>query len=181
MIGVDLGLRHERDADEFIRAVAPGEVLSSTHLVPGPERQHVAMAFGVDEGLRERLLETLQGYEQWTLVAGDEVYGHRGFVPGAQQAVAEHAARSAGRVVRFAGVDALVGEVSVAEVLASAIERVAVLADDDPPGETRLVTRDFVRPRWSAGQLVLHTQPNKGGTLVPFETPNPTPCCVDHS
>jgi hypothetical protein len=186
ILGVDLGLRHERDADEFVAAVVAGDVLASTHLVAGAERRHVAVAFGVEGEAAERkllthLLTDLADRQQWTLVVGDEVHGTTDFLPGARQAVTEHSARSAGRLVRFAGVDALVGEVSVAEVLASAIDRVAVLADADPSGETRLVTRDFVRPRWSAGQLVLHTQPNKGGTLVPFETPNPTPCCVDHS
>lgn len=186
VLGVDLGLRHERDADGFVAAVVEGDALASTHLVAGAEHRHVAVAFGVEDDAAERrlmtrLLTELAGHPQWTVVAGNEVHGVTDFLPGARQAAAEHAERSAGRLVRFGGVGALVGEVSVAEVLATAIDRVDVLAGDEPSGETRLVTRDFVRPRWSAGQLVLHTQPNKGGTLVPFETPNPTPCCVDHS
>jgi len=185
VVGVDLGLRHERDADEFVAAMVEGDVVASTHVVTSGESRHVAVAFGVDDEESEQKLMTLllaglADHQQWTLLAGEEVHGTTDFLPGARQAVTEHSARSAGRLVRFPGVDGLVGVVSIAEVLASAIDRVVVLGDDRPPAEIALVTRDFVRPRWSGGELVLHTQPNKGGTLVPFETPNPTPCCGDH-
>lgn len=72
--------------------------------------------------------------------------------------VAAHARRRGGRVATFPGDAALTGTVPA----------------------TPLRTRDFLRPRWHAGELVLDVQPAAGGTLVPFETPHPTPCCADH-
>ncbi|MGC0429432.1 hypothetical protein RKD32_005787 [Streptomyces sp. SAI-195] len=51
---------------------------------------------------------------------------------------------------------------------------------DEPAPDTRLVTRDHVRPHWQDGRLVLAAMPAVGGTLVPFEDPDPTPCCADH-
>jgi hypothetical protein len=44
----------------------------------------------------------------------------------------------------------------------------------------RLDTRDFVRPQFRDGELVLTATPAVGGVLVPFESRNPTPCCGDH-
>ncbi len=61
------------------------------------------------------------------------------------------------------------------------IDRVRVLGAPEPDDGTILLTRGFVRPRWDGGSLVLHAQPAVGGTLVPFETPDPTPCCASHS
>jgi hypothetical protein len=65
-------------------------------------------------------------------------------------------------------------------VLATTIDRIDALGGDSPAADALLVTRDFVRPRWQGGELVLHVQPAIGGTWVPFETPNPTPCCATH-
>lgn len=42
------------------------------------------------------------------------------------------------------------------------------------------MTRDHVRPQWQDGELVLTLMPAVGGVLVPFEVPDPTPCCADH-
>ncbi|MDG9709293.1 hypothetical protein [Streptomyces sp. DH10] len=82
----------------------------------------------------------------------------------------------------YPGVTSLTGTLTVADVLArSAIDRVTVLGTPDPPGPgTPLTTRDHVRPQWQDGALVLTAMPAAGGTLVPFEVPDPTPCCADH-
>ncbi len=70
----------------------------------------------------------------------------------------------------------------MAELLAcSAIDRVTVLGSPLPPDpDARLVTRDHVRPQWQRDDLVLAATPALGDTLVPFEAPDPTPCCADH-
>ena len=86
-----------------------------------------------------------------------------------------------GRAVRFPGVDALTGTLTVAEVLAaSAIDRVEILGGGTAPPEAVLDTRDFVRPQWRDGALVLTVTPAAGGCYVPFETRHPTPCCAAH-
>jgi hypothetical protein len=93
-----------------------------------------------------------------------------------------HQARNGGRAVVFPGSTSIGGTTTVGALLAATrIDRVQVLGSmDEPESGTVLVTRDFLRPRWSDGDLVLHAQPAVGGTLVPFEGPNPRPCCVDH-
>lgn len=86
-----------------------------------------------------------------------------------------------GRAVRYPGVEALTGTLTVAELLAtSAIDRVAVIGGASATPETLVDTRDFVRPQWTDGVLTLVCTPAPGGRIAPFEVPNPTPCCVDH-
>lgn len=85
------------------------------------------------------------------------------------------------RAVHFPGVSSLGGTISVSEtLLASSIDQVRVLAAGEADPDVLVITRDHVRPLWSRGQLVLFTQPVAGETLVPFESPNPAPCCADH-
>jgi hypothetical protein len=86
------------------------------------------------------------------------------------------------RAVVFPGVDALTGVLTIQAVLdSSAIEHLRVLGGGEPDPATELDTRDFVRPLWSDGALTLVAQPAAGGRLIPFESPNPTPCCADHA
>ena len=89
--------------------------------------------------------------------------------------------RQDGRAIRFPGVGQLTGSRPVPEVLAdSAIEEVAVLGGP-LPADAVLATRDFVRPQWQGGRLVLLTLPGGPGLVAPFEVPDPTPCCgSDH-
>lgn len=90
--------------------------------------------------------------------------------------------RSEGRAVWFPGHDGVGDEITVADLLdRTAVDRVEVLGAGAADGRTVVQTRGFLRPRFVAGQLVLHVQPARGGVLVPFETPSPTPCCVDHT
>ncbi|MEU1041479.1 hypothetical protein ACFYP4_02135 [Streptomyces sp. NPDC005551] len=163
---VDAGSSDLRTADHLLRALAAELALTEdwfgcTHLVRG-DRPRVALSLAAPSRallstVRQRL--TAQGYE---------------VSPGAPDAV--------GRAVLYPGVTRLTGTVTIAEALsASAIARVAVLgACGQPPPEQRLVTRDHVRPEWRDGVLVLTAMPAAGGTLVPFEVPEPTPCCADH-
>jgi hypothetical protein len=89
--------------------------------------------------------------------------------------------REGGRAVVFPGVEALTGELSVAEIrLRSAIGRVEVLGGGEAADTAVVRTGDFVRPLWRDGTLVLVATPAAGGVLVPFETRNPTPCCAAH-
>ena len=79
----------------------------------------------------------------------------------------------------YPGSDALVGTVTVADVLATAVDDVVLLGGGEVAPDARLVTRDFVRPRRAGGRWVLHVMPSVGGTLVPFEEPDPKRCCQD--
>jgi hypothetical protein len=86
------------------------------------------------------------------------------------------------RAVAYPGHERLLGILPVCRVLeSSAIERVQLLGGGAADPAQELDTRDFVRPQWIRGALTLLVQPARGGLLVPFEVPNPTPCCADHA
>ncbi|MGW5563507.1 hypothetical protein ACWEWD_08815 [Streptomyces tendae] len=166
VLGVDTDATTLRGADHLLRALAaelalPEGVFGCTHLVrDGRPRVALSLAAEAEPVLRtarDRL--TARGYE-----------------------VRDGAWDETGRAVLYPGAAALTGTLTVAELLArSAIDRVTVLgAPHEPAPDTRLVTRDHVRPHWQDGRLVLAAMPAVGGTLVPFEDPDPTPCCADH-
>lgn len=116
------------------------------------------------------------------LWCGNQSSGPTQLCTAAAEGATAHATRRSGRAVCFPGSDRLTGTLTVADVLSgSAIDRVRVLSatTDAAPG-TVLVTREHLRPTWSGGLLVLATEIAAGNTLVPFENPDPTPCCADH-
>jgi hypothetical protein len=114
-------------------------------------------------------------------VVGDAEHGDVALRAAAAAARDAHVQRRSGRVVHFPGGAQLVGTLTVQELLErSAVDRVRVLTGGDAPPDARVVTRGHVRPTWVDGELRLLTQPAVGGTLVPFESPSPTACCVDH-
>ncbi|MFJ5261863.1 hypothetical protein ACIQAC_15520 [Streptomyces sp. NPDC088387] len=166
VLTVDAGTKDLRAADHLLRTLAselvlPEGVFGCTHLVRD-ERPHVALSFALEsERARTAVRAGLvaQGYE-----------------------VTDGAPDEAGRAVLYPGAPALTGTLTVADVLSgSAIDTVKVLgAQGDPAPDMALVTRDHVRPQWQHGRLVLAVMPAVGGTLVPFENPDPTPCCADH-
>ena len=102
--------------------------------------------------------------------------------PTIETMLAAHLRRMSGRAVVFGGSTTIPATSTVGDLLAStAIDHVHVIGGRTPDPGTTLLTRNFVRPRWGNGDLVLHAQPAFGGVLVPFETPDPTPCCAAHS
>ncbi|WP_369180403.1 hypothetical protein [Streptomyces mutabilis] len=168
-IGVDTDATTLREADHLLQALAaeldlPEGAFGCTHLVRDG-RPRVALSLAADaagtepvlRAARDRLTE--QGYE-----------------------VSACAPDAVGRAVLYPGAGALTGTLTLAELLSrSAIDRVTVLGTPgEPAPATLLVTRDHVRPQWQDGRLVLAAMPAAGGTLVPFEDPDPTPCCADH-
>ncbi|WNZ07870.1 hypothetical protein [Streptomyces sp. 11x1] len=166
VLTVDAGIRDLRAADHLLHTLAaelglPEEAFGCTHLVRG-DRPRVALSLALPS---EPLLRTAQ--ERLT-ARGYEV------TPGIPDPM--------GRAVLYPGVSSLTGTLTIAELRSrSAITRVTVLGSPARPApDTRLVTQDHVRPHWHDGELVLTAMPAVGGTLVPFEVPDPTPCCADH-
>ncbi|MEV4344061.1 hypothetical protein AB0J83_06240 [Actinoplanes sp. NPDC049596] len=152
--GVSLGHREVASADHWILSLEPQPQVACTHLVKNPF-PHVAIS----------------------------LVGVSGFETDAElQAAADEALSGKfGRAVVFPGSSALTGKLTVAEVLATtAIDRVDVLGSGPADDSDILDTRDFVRPQYRNGELVLTTTPAAGGVLVPFETRDPTPCCAGH-
>ncbi len=154
VVGVSHGHLEVSAAEHWIRSLRPVPVLACTHLVREPFR-HVAIS--------------LTG-------AGRYVTG-----PSLAPAASAAAADRSGRAVIFPGSAELTGTLTVGEVLArTAIDRVEVLGGGLADEAATLDTRDFVRPQFRDGELVLTVLPAAGGVLVPFETRDPTPCCASH-
>ncbi|MFJ2904022.1 MULTISPECIES: hypothetical protein [unclassified Streptomyces] len=163
---LDPGVRDLAAADHLLHTLAAelaltDEVFGCTHLVRG-DRPRVAVSLSLPSRplphtVRERL--AARGFE-----------------------VTEGAPDELGRAVLYPGATTLTGTVTLAELLSrSAITRVTVLGTPTQPApHTRLLTRDHVRPHWHHDELVLTTMPAPADTLIPFEVPNPTPCCADH-
>jgi hypothetical protein len=87
-----------------------------------------------------------------------------------------------GRAFVFAGSEALTGVLRVADLLArSAVGDVVMMGAVPVAPDAELDTQDFVRPQFRDGRLVLLARPGAEGRIVPFEQPNPTPCCADHA
>jgi hypothetical protein len=154
IVGVSLGHATLAEADHWIQSLAPAPVLACTHLLSEPF-PHVAIS-----------LLTARSFES---------------APGLEQAAVTAAAGQSGRAVRYPGVGRLTGSLTVSEILQrSSIARVEVLGSGPATPDTVVETGGFVRPQFRNGELVLVTTPAAGGTLVPFETRTPTPCCADH-
>ncbi|MDQ7902959.1 hypothetical protein RB614_00305 [Phytohabitans sp. ZYX-F-186] len=160
-VGLSLGHGANREAEHWLHTLGlPAGVEACTHLarVPYP---HVAVSLALPPAVEVELPEVPPELR----------------AP-AEEAAAVHGAQRGGRAVLFAGVERLVGTVTVAELLAgSAISRVKVLGGAAPDPGTEIVTRDFVRPEWMDGELTLTATAAPRGRLAPFEFPNPTPCC----
>lgn len=160
-VGTSLGHGADREAEHWIHTLGlPAGVEACTHLARAPY-PHVVVSLALPDGADADLPPT-----------PDELSRS------AAGAAADHAARRGGRAFVFAGVEALTGTLTVADLLArSAITRVKVLGGPEPEPEREVLTRDFVRPQWMDGALTLMTSPAPRGRLAPFEFPNPTPCC----
>ncbi len=192
--GLDLLTSRERDADHQARQIAAiladrglGDITVATHGAQVGHLRHVALtvgAVGDSAVLWEVLADNAAAAESLGtgVLLADRYRGEPELRDTLTAAVIAHANRASGRAVVFPGSSLITGTVSVGEVLdRSAIDRVRVLAGGSADGAAQLVTRDFLRPRWTGGELVLDVQPAAAGTLVPFETANPTPCCSMHS
>ena len=190
--GLDVLTHRERDADalahDIISAlVARGvtDVTAATHWAQVGQLRHIALTIESCEvdALSTTLAELAPepGGTMGVLLP-DRYIGEEELRETLAEAIRAHVRRKSGRAVAFRGCDALAGLMPVSEVLASsAIDRVHVLAAGNAEPDAVLNTRNFVRPRWRDGELVLDTQPAAGETLVPFESPFPTPCCADHA
>ncbi len=198
VVGVDVGTRHLRAADALAATVfallaeqggSTGAVVA-THLTRLGDLPHVTLSVEAPALGAARLAELLAGALPDAAVCGGTAAGpapsreNRTCSAAAAAAGAQaHATRTGGRAVHYPGSARLVGTVTVADLLAcSAIAAVRVLGSAGPPaGDVVVRTRDHVRPAYEGGQLVLTAEWAAGPALVPFETPNPTPCCAEHA
>jgi len=97
-------------------------------------------------------------------------------------AVRHHTDRTGGRAFDYGGRADLVGVMSVGELVArSDVDEVVLIGARERVGDdVPIDTQAFVRPLHDGGTLRLVVRPAPGGTVVPFEQPDPTACCDDH-
>lgn len=167
VLALDLGHATVTDAEHWLATLPPVPgLVACTHLVHG-ENARVVVTLAAPGPLDPATLPP-------------PAQRHAAPADGAALAAARsHAAGTAGRAVLYPGAQLLVGELTVADLLAhSAIERVKVLGGVALPESGTLVdTRSFVRPQWMDGILTLVATAAPNGRIAPFEVPNPTPCC----
>ena len=168
-VGLDRGDTTVAAAEHWLHELLEGTdqsgIVTCTHFVRVPT-PHVAVSVALPAGAAVPPLP--EPAEQ--------------FAEGARIARDEHASGTGGRAVTFPGRTAMVGVMTVAELLsAGAIERVAVLGSSaHPDPATEVDTLSYVRPQWMNGSLTLLTQPANGGRLAPFELADQKDCCSDH-
>lgn len=96
--------------------------------------------------------------------------------------MALHRDRRGGRLFRFPGMPTVTGVLRVTDLVAkSSVDDVVMIGHREPLDAEALVdTQGFVRPLFVQGRTVLVVRPAQDGLAVPFEQPDPTPCCLDH-
>ncbi len=161
------------------RVELPADVYVCTHMVREPE-PHYAFSLTLSGGPVD-LLRTQFG--DWhTAVSFGKASASSGYSVGLSIATAQALAGSGGRCFRFPGQAGVVGSPTVAGILDSTpIARLEVLGGQPAALDDVVHTRDFVRPLWRGGDLVLPVLPAGPGAVAPFEVPNPTPCCGEHT
>jgi len=190
VLGMDSQLTGTGAVDHVLAGLAdalPVGAVACTHLVRDGH-PHVSVSVDVPGGVGPAVVDVVAaafGHRPLVveLLDDDDVRISHGDAPaGARVAVSEALTGSAGRAVLFPGSGALMGEVTVSTVLTrSAVDRVVDLTGADVDTAMTVRTRDFVRPRRVGRRLELTVQPARGGTVVPFEDPDPTPCCAAHA
>lgn len=168
-----------------------------THVVGAADHYpHVALSVRTERplgaGLLLHIAETLavadlshaEQAEEIGLCSEGRTLGLPALARGALAAADELLHGSGGRAVCFPGGADLPEVLTVCELLdRSAIDEVRLLggaSEEWQAGpDARIRTRGHVRSHVRAGRLVLDVQP-AADALVPFESPNPTPCCAFH-
>ena len=93
-----------------------------------------------------------------------------------------HAGRRGGRLFVFPGCTDLVGTMTVGELRSiSDVDEVVMIGQRELVRDEQVIdTQGYVRPELDEGVVRLLVRPAAGGLVIPFEQPNPTPCCADH-
>ncbi|WP_377271561.1 hypothetical protein [Peterkaempfera sp. SMS 1(5)a] len=178
VLGLDVGAADLRAADAVLQSLAglPAEALACTQPIHG-EHPHVALTVEVPDRESAAVWALLCAAAD-AVPGGGASWGYRrhGAAPAAEAAGAAAAAHALGRgrAVRFPGVGALTGTVTVGELLArSAIDRVALLGGGTADSAAQVATRGRVRPERRTGELVLVVEESAHGQLTPYEVPGP--------
>ena len=161
------------------QVVLPADLVLCTHMVRD-SAPHYAFSLAAADGTL--LAQVQEHFADWpSALSRRQPSASSALTEGLLVATTEALGRTGGRAVRFPGWDGIVGTPTIAQVLStSAIDQLEVLGGQPADDADVLHSRDFVRPLWKHGRLVLPVLPSGPGAVAPFEVPNPTPCCGEH-
>jgi hypothetical protein len=169
VVGIDAGHASQNDCEKFALDVAsrmPEIAIVSIHVVREPTPHYAA---ALSAGCRPSADVLAMMGDDVAVIDRDEYLV--GDHPGARAAALALWLRAKGRVIRFPGQEHLRGTMSLADVTnLSAISHVICVGGESPT-QTKLVTRDFVRPSFQAGHLTLLVAPLDAECLTPLEQP----------
>ncbi|BEP13802.1 hypothetical protein acdb102_21130 [Acidothermaceae bacterium B102] len=158
----------------------PDDAYLCTHMMRDDRPHYVVSLTSADEASLDAVRQHLTEWD--SAVSHGEPVNGAGIRAGLRMGVREALTRDGGRAVRFPGWDSVRGSLPVGEVLAATpIGRLEVLGGGTAALTDILHSRGFVRPLWRSGELVLPVLPSGPGAVAPFEVPNPTPCCGEHT
>lgn len=174
--------RLEHDLHEA-RAPLDGALLVCTHVIDrkGPRLAATVRLGRISLGAIQRFeSECLE--RNWSFVFAPATMtlevGPREGRSWARAAIELVQARREGRAIRFRGQDELTGERSVKEILdRSEIDRVETVASGTLESGT-VETRDYLRPVYVDGSLVLYVTPLGAGRFRPSESATTYRCCA---
>jgi hypothetical protein len=161
------------------RVALPADTVLCTHMVRDGSPHYALSLLSEDQDLLGAVQLHLADWP--SAVSLDQPSASSSFSAGLQLATTEALSRTGGRSVRFPGWAGIVGSPTVADVIASsAIDQLELLGGGSVDGADVLHSRNFVRPLWKHGRLVLPVMPSGPAAVAPFEVPDPTPCCGEH-
>ncbi|TDC71153.1 hypothetical protein [Streptomyces hainanensis] len=184
LFGLSAGTRGPRTADHLLHRLAetlplPPGAHARTHVVRTPE-PGLALSIELPDPARAAAaatFERLKDERDLAVAWGDRLFGPAERRAAAVAALAGHD-RSGARAVLFPGSAGLSGTLTLAELFdRTAIDSAVVLGGVVPEPSATLDTRGHVRPELVDGRLLLRVAPARGGVYVPFELPDPHPCC----
>ncbi|TDO54732.1 hypothetical protein EV643_101522 [Kribbella sp. VKM Ac-2527] len=193
IIAVDANSRDAVEAEHLLHELLsplPGSVsmpvVACTHVVSGGDRPHLAVSISSTTDLSDHVRTWCADRAVGSAIthpgaSEPELAGPSELVRGAYLAAVECALGTTGRLVRWPGREQAQGILTAAELRdRCGIDDVEALGNLPVEDDSRIDTRDFVRPIRRAGRVVLQVQPAAGGVLIPFEPEHQQKCCADH-
>lgn len=189
IVAVDADSRDAVEAEHLLHEMLGPigtPVVAGTHVVSTGDRPHFAVSIWSEPDLGDQVRAWCGDRGAGCAItragaSGPELSGPSTLVRGAYVAAVECALGTAGRLVRWPGHDQARGVLTAADLrVRCGIDEIEAIGGIRVDDDTRIDTRDFVRPTRRAGRVVLQVQPAVGGVLIPFELEHQQKCCADH-
>jgi hypothetical protein len=193
IIAIDANSRDAVEAEHLLHellgplpSAVSAPVVACTHVVSGGDRPHLAVSISSTTDLSDHVRAWCADRAVGSAIthpgaSEPELAGPSELVRGAYLAAVECALSTTGRLVRWPGRAQAQGILTAADLRdRCGIDDVEALGNLPVEDDSRIDTRNFIRPIRRAGRVVLQVQPAAGGVLIPFELEHQQSCCADH-